>query len=154
MPENTKLFHITHIRNLTGIVQNGFLLAQSQVHAEKIGFTNIAHSTLQQRRATTQVPCGPGATLHHYVPFYFAPRSPMLYTINQGNVEGYNEGQRPVLHLMTSIEKVLEAGLEFVFSDGQGIMAFTEFYDYLRDLCHIDCELIRAKYWADTEKDS
>ncbi len=154
MSENTKLYHITHFRNLAGIVESGFLLAQSQVYAEKKSFINIAHSTLQQRRATTQVPCGPGATLHHYVPFYFAPRSPMLYTINQGNVEGYNEGQRPVLHLVTSIKNVLEAGLKFVFTDGHGIMAFTEFFDNLQDLDQIDWELMRARYWADTEEDS
>lgn len=154
MREDTKLYHITHIRNLAGIVKNGCLLAQDLVQTEKIGFTNIAHRTLQHRRATTSVPCGPGATLHHYVPFYFAPRSPMLYTINQGNVEGYNEGQRPVLHLVTSINNVLEAGLEFVFTDGHGIMAFTDFYDDLKDLDQIDWELMKARYWADSEEDS
>jgi hypothetical protein len=32
----------------------------------------------------------------------------MLYTIHRGNVEGYSEGQLPVLHLVTSVEKVVE----------------------------------------------
>ncbi|NOQ45953.1 MAG: DUF4433 domain-containing protein [Desulfobulbaceae bacterium] len=154
MPEKIRLCHITHIRNLAGIVKNGFLLSQSRVQAERVGFVSIAHNTLQDRRATTPVPCGPGGTLHDYVPFYFAPRSPMLYAINQGNVEGYDEGQGPVLHLVTSIGSVLDAGVKFVFTDGHGIMAFTDFYDNLQDLDQVDWDLMKASYWADTEEDS
>ncbi|MEA1933431.1 MAG: DUF4433 domain-containing protein [Thermodesulfobacteriota bacterium] len=154
MPKNIKLYHITHIRNLTGIVESGLLLSQSQVHAERVPFINIAHNTLQDRRASTRVPCGPDGTLHDYVPFYFASRSPMLYSINQGNVEGYDEGQGPVLHLVTSIKNVLDAGLGFVFTDGHGIMDFTDFYDDLKDLDHVDWDVMKATYWADTEDDT
>ena len=78
----------------------------------------------------------------------------MLYSINQGNVEGYDEGQGPVLHLVTSIKNVLDAGLGFVFTDGHGIMDFTDFYDDLKDLEHVDWDVMKATYWADTEDDT
>jgi hypothetical protein len=153
MPGQIKLYHITHMRNLASIVENGCLLSQGEVQVSKIGFANIAHATLQDRRASTRVPCGPGGTLHDYVPFYFAPRSPMLFTIHRGNVEGYDEGQRPVLHLVTSIKSVLEAGSEFVFTDGYAIMVYTDFYIDLRDLDQLDWDVMKSRYWADTEED-
>jgi len=153
MPGQIKLYHITHMRNLASIVENGCLLSQGEVQVSKIGFANIAHATLQDRRASTRVPCGPGGTLHDYVPFYFAPRSPMLFTIHRGNVEGYDEGQRPVLHLVTSIKSVLEAGSEFVFTDGHAIMVYTDFYIDLRDLDQLDWDVMKSRYWADTEED-
>jgi len=70
---------------------------------------SIAYQDIQERRSKIIVSCGPGGTLHDYVPFQFAPRSPMLYTINRGNVPGYLEGQKPLLHLVATIETVKEA---------------------------------------------
>lgn len=43
----------------------------------------IAHNTIQDRRAQTYVPCLPGGNPHDYVPFYFAPCSPMLYAAHK-----------------------------------------------------------------------
>ncbi len=123
------------------------------LHGAGTAYTSIAHRTIQDRRATTLVPCGPGGTLHDYVPFYFAPRSPMLYTISRGNVERYDEGQSPIVHLGTTIEAVQAAGQPFVFTDGHAIMAFTSFHTDLARLDIIDWEVMRAQYWADTADD-
>lgn len=94
-----------------------------------VEYTSIAHQTIQDRRAYTQVPCGPGGCLHDYVPFYFGARSPMLYAIKSGNVEGYEQGQEAVVYLVSTAQKVSGAGLGHVFTDGHGIMGFTAFYD-------------------------
>jgi hypothetical protein len=83
------IYHITHIDNLKSILSAGRLLAYNAMSAAKTQYPNIAYENIQDRRATTYVPCGRGGVLHDYVPFYFAPRSPMLYTINRGNVEKY-----------------------------------------------------------------
>ncbi len=56
-------------------------------------------------------PFGPSGTLDDHVPFYFAPRSPMLYSIHGGYVEGYVVGQRSVIHLVSSAEAVSAAGV-------------------------------------------
>ncbi len=67
-------------------------------------YTSIAHQNIQDRRAYTQVPCGPRGWLHDYVPFYFGVRSPMLFTISRGNVEGYDRDQEDVIYLVSTAQ--------------------------------------------------
>jgi hypothetical protein len=100
------------------------------------------------------VPCPPGGNLHDYVPFYFAPRSPMLFSIHHGNVEGYEEGQEPVLHLVSSVQSVLDSGVAFVFTDGHAIMDFSGFYNDLERFDQVDWDIMQTRYWADTEEDT
>jgi len=82
-------------------------------------------------------------TLHDYVPFYFAPRSPMLFTISRGNVPTCSN-QEPVVHLVTNIQAVQAAGLPFVFTDGHGIMQLTSFFEDLAQLDHVDWTIMRT----------
>jgi hypothetical protein len=78
----------------------------------------------------------------------------MLYAMRRGNVEGYNEGQEPIVHLVSTIQNVQAAKLPFVFTDGHGTMApLTDFFDDLLQLDRIDWQLMRARYWADTVQD-
>jgi hypothetical protein len=53
-----------------------------------------------------------------YVPFYFAPRSPMLYKLHKGGVPNYTNGQDPLVYLVSSAEAVAAGGASFVFSGG------------------------------------
>ena len=48
---------------------------------------------------------------------YYAARSPMLYIISKGDVPTYSGGQDEIVYLVTSIERVLEEHLRFVFTD-------------------------------------
>jgi hypothetical protein len=90
-------------------------------------------------------------TLDDYVPFYFAPRSPMLYTIQLGNVAGYEEGEGGILHLVSSAQSADAAGLKFAFTDGHAEMAVSEFFDDLALLdSKIDWAVMQSKYWNDT----
>ena len=93
---------------------------------------------------------GQGGTLAEYVPFYFAPRSPMLYVIHKGNVEGYKEGQAPILHLVRSTDIVSKSGLPFVFIDGHANVAMSQFFDRLELLSKVDWEIMKGKWWNDT----
>jgi len=143
---------MTHIGNLDAIFGAGALLATSRLDADSAAFTNIAYDSIQVRRAAKRVPCGPGGCLHDYVPFYFTRRSPMLYTINWGNVP-CDGGQGALVHLVSTVQKVSKAGLGFAFSDGHGIMAYSNFYDDLARLDQLDWEVIASKNWADTTDD-
>lgn len=125
------------------------------MYEAKAEYTNIADKSIQYRRATTRVPCSAGGVLHDYVPFYFAPRSPMLYTISRGNVEGYSKGQTPIIYLVSQVETIAEHNLHFAFTDGHAVMAFTDFFDnleYLDDA--IDWEVMESRYWFDTDEDN
>ncbi|WP_218314158.1 type II toxin-antitoxin system toxin DNA ADP-ribosyl transferase DarT [Halomonas sp. 18071143] len=152
-PDPTHIFHITALENLQQILAAGELRAKRSLEQEDTGYTNIAHTTIQDRRLHTPVPCGPGGVLHDYVPFYFGPRSPMLFTLSKGNVEGFTGGQQSIVHIVSSVQRVEAAELGFVFTDGHGIMELTDFYDDLIGLNEIDWPLMRAHYWADTDED-
>ena len=150
----TPIYHITHLRNLPGILELGGLYANSATARRGVEHVNIAHKSIQDRRATTRVPLPPGGVLHDYVPFYFAPRSPMLYAIHRGNVQGYTEGQTFIVHLVTTAEAIAASGQPFVFTDGHAIMAFTDFYNDLGQLDQVDWDVMRARSWRDTLEDN
>jgi hypothetical protein len=147
------IYHITHIRNLPLILQHGCLWCDNEKAAKQLNPVGIAHEHIKRRRAARIVPVSRGGTLADYVPFYFAPRSPMLYTINRGNVEGYREGQRPVLHLVSSTERVEASGLPFAFTNGHAEMLPSSFYEDLADLDKIDWKIMKATFWNDTPED-
>ncbi|MDF1590415.1 MAG: DUF4433 domain-containing protein [Desulfobacterales bacterium] len=149
----TLIYHITHKDNLGRILSNGGLVAQSQISKADLTYCNIAHNSIQDRRSQKSVPCGPGGCLHDYVPFYFAPRSPMLYAIRMGNVTDCTAGQSDIVYLVSSAQRVKAAGIEFVFADGHGIMAFSEFFDDLKDLDAVDWDIMSETYWTDTLED-
>ncbi len=146
--EPTFIFHITELGNLASIACHG-LFANSRIQDEGIEYVNIAYAGLQDRRAATEVPIAPYGCLHEYVPFYFAPRSPMLYTISRGNVPGYQRGQATVLHLVSTVQLIANANISFVFTDGHAIVAITNFYNRISDLENIDWDVMRSNYWSE-----
>ena len=145
------IYHITPIDNLPGIIKAGGLFCDRD--AKNIQFVSIGHKNIKDRRLRKKVPCGTGGVIADYVPFYFAPRSPMLFTINKGNVVGYTRGQEPIVHLVSSTEAVAAAGLDWVFTKGHAVMDYTDFFDDFADLDEIDWPLMNAKYWSDTDAD-
>lgn len=147
------IYHITHLDNLIPIVQCGGLLSNTRLRAGNQKFRDISYGNIQDRRATKTVPCAANGVLHDYVPFYFAPRSPMLYTIHKGNVPSYQGGQAAVLHLVTTVEAIEESGLVFTFTDGHAVMDYSDFYEDLADLRAIDWDVMESKYWRDTNDD-
>lgn len=138
VPIPTQLFHITAIENLPLIAASGQLLSKVALTQGGVNSTSIAYDNIQQRRAQKQVPIAPGGTLHHYVPFHFAPRSPMLFTINNGNVPGCALTQDDIVHLNTTAQLVAQAGLPYAFTDYHAVMAIASFYADLAHLAQID----------------
>lgn len=151
-PLPTPIYHFTHIKNLASILAQG-LLSNNALQQGCISYIDVAYQSVQDRRATKSVPCGFGGVLHDYAPFYFAPRSPMLYTIHRGNVKSYPQGQGPLIYISSTAQAVKAAGLSFVFTDGHGIIEFTEFFDDLVNLRKIDWAVMASWYWADTAED-
>lgn len=149
----TRIYHITHLRNLRGILARGGLCCDAVAHAEGLCEVSIAHAHIKERRRRRLVPAGPQGALADYVPFYFATRSPMLYTISRGNVAGYEDGQARVLYLVSSVERVLRERVPFVFSDGHADMELSAFYTDHADLRRVDWKIMRATYWHDTNED-
>jgi hypothetical protein len=148
------IYHITHLNNLASILQSGGLSAKNYLQQQQVNFQDIAYERIQDRRSRISVPCGAGGVLHDYVPFYFAPRSPMLYAIHKGNVPGCREGQAPILHLECNINNIESAKIPFAFTDGHAAMAYSSFYNELQDLAvAIDWNIMDEEFWNDTDED-
>ena len=79
--------------------------------------------------------------IYDYVPFYFAPRSPMLFTINRGNVPDCPHRQEDIIHLMTTVEAISDAGLRSVFFNYNATLDIAECFNNLNDLDRIDWDL-------------
>ena len=77
----------------------------------------------------------------------------MLFQLHTGWVAGYNEGQSPLIYLVSTVQVVVKAGLSWVFSDGHGIAHFTSTFDDLADLSKVDWETVYARVWRDTVDD-
>ncbi|MCP4494157.1 MAG: DUF4433 domain-containing protein [Gammaproteobacteria bacterium] len=128
IPDPIRLFHITAIDNLDAICQSGNLVCKNDSTSQGINYQNIAHSGAQGSRAAKAVPIPPGGTIHDYVPFYFAPRSPMLSAIENGRVSGCGYRQEDIVHLETTIPNVMLHNQELVFYDLNATLAWSKPY--------------------------
>lgn len=142
MPHPVRLFHITAIANLPDIFAKGALFSKNSVAKNGIGYANIAHQGAQGTRSVKSVPNPPGGNVHDFTPFYFAPRSPMLFAINRGNVQGCDLRQADIVHLETTIDFVLAHGQPFVFYDRNATLAYSTPYADLADLDRVAWDLI------------
>ncbi len=145
-PETVWIFHFTPLENLPGILEAGGIVCKNRCRTQQ---ATIAHAHIQDRRSHREVPCGPGGNLHDYVPFYFCPRSPMLYAIHGGNVVSYDKGQKEIVYLVLKLRGVVEAGLDFVFTDRHAVTRYATFSTDVSDLQNIDWNLMESKWWND-----
>jgi hypothetical protein len=149
----TPIYHITHVTNLPAMLEQGGLWCDRESAQRGLANVGIAHAHIKERRSKRVVPVGPGGTLADYVPFYFAPRSPMLYAIYRNQVATYQGGQADIVHLVSNAESVQANGRAFVFSDGHADMAISSFFTDLADLKHLDWKMMKETYWNDTPPD-
>lgn len=77
----------------------------------------------------------PGGVVANYVPFYFAPRSPMMNSIHHGNVATYQLSQ---------------AGLVWLVNDRNARLSYAEFRGQDETLDHVDWDLMRSRWWNNT----
>ena len=149
----TSIFHITHISNLPKIIDEKGLWSENEKDRRGLSPIIIGYVELKDRRKKVMVPVGKKGVLSDYVPFYFAPRSPMLYCINTGTVNGYSEGQDPVLHLVSYAEDVRANSLDFVFTEGHPVINYSDFFEDLADLNEINWAVMKKRYWSNQDED-
>ena len=109
-PAQPKIYHITHGRNLARIIADGCLWSDEEIVVRGGPEAPIGIPDIKKRRLEDlNVDCRPGTKVGQYVPFYFCPRSVMLYILHRGNLPGltYKEGQRPILHLEADLQEVV-----------------------------------------------
>jgi hypothetical protein len=154
VPIPTPIFRIIHIDNLLVCLERGGLYAPNYCPEDGLPYHTIHSEEVQSGRHITNIPCGPGGTIHDYVPFYFGYLSPMLLKLKTGQVAGYIEGQEPILYLVSTAQAVRDSGARFVFSNGHGLATFTDWFDDLARLDQVDWDMVYERYWRDTVDDS
>ncbi|MFP4204125.1 MAG: DUF4433 domain-containing protein [Opitutales bacterium] len=137
-----------HIDNLPKLLEWGGDYAPNQCSARGLTKRTIHHAHIMDRRHSRSVPCEGGGNLADYIPFYFRKRSPMLYAIRGGQVEGYS-GQKDILFLQSTAERVAGAGVEFAFTNGHAVIQYAEFFDRLSDLDQVPWDAVQTRYWND-----
>jgi len=108
-PARPKIYHITHVSNLVPITAQGELLSDATIVAQGGPAVTIGMSTIKMRRLHLPVDCHPGDKVGDYVPFYFCPRSVMLYVIHWANQPDlpYRGGQGDIVHLEADLREVV-----------------------------------------------
>ena len=145
------IYHITHADNLAQIVRENRLWCDVQRIARNLDNTNIGYSHIKARRMRHPVTVAAGGMLGDYVPFNFCPRSVMLYVVSQGH-ENYQEGQQPIVHLVSSIERIRATGRPWLFTDRHADLGYANQFDDLARLDEVDWAVMPVLQWGgDTE---
>lgn len=99
-PDRPKIYHIVHVDNLASIVADGYLWSDA-IMSERQGTTVVGMNDIKARRLSLPVSCHEDLCVGDCVPFYFCPRSVMLYVIWCQNHPSltYRGGQGPIVHL-------------------------------------------------------
>ncbi|MEL4420437.1 DUF4433 domain-containing protein [Shewanella algae] len=142
-----KVSHITHIRNLDGIISEGCLWSDAKRIELGLYSQNIGYSHIKQRRLEHAVNVAAGGAIGDYVPFNFCPRSVMLYVIHMGH-EDFKGGQENILHLISDIDTITSVNPDCFFTDRHADLAYAEQIDDMTRLDELDPKKIHAKYWA------
>ncbi len=156
-PSKPKLYYITHIDNLQSIFSSGYLYSDARRIEMRLVSENIGMSSLKERRLHHQVACYPDTTVGQYVPFYFCPRSVMLFVIHKADhLElAYRGGQEPIVHLQvdlhTAVEWANKTEFRWAFCDAHAIAKIATFYNDLEHLDRIDWGAVAAIWWNQPE---
>jgi ssDNA thymidine ADP-ribosyltransferase, DarT len=135
----TLLFHITDVDNLADIAASGCLLSDMRLSAKGGPKVGIGYDNIKRRRMTqTRVPCAANRFVGEFVPFYFCPRSPMLFVVNKGKTGRPLGCQKTILHLVTTVDAAMATGSRWAYSDGNAGAGYPSFFD---DITELDTKL-------------
>lgn len=137
------IFRIVHVRNVEWILDHG-LHCRSSADQDP-NYVNIGNPDLIDKRAKKLVPIPPGGSLSDYVPFYFTPFSIMMYNISTGYGGIAKRENRDIVIFVSSIPRLRELALPFVFTNQHAYMVDTEFFGIDGDLERIDWTLLQSR---------
>ncbi|MBI2413219.1 MAG: DUF4433 domain-containing protein [Deltaproteobacteria bacterium] len=108
VPAQPKIYHIVHVDRLSSIIADGFLWCDAEIVRRAPSGTTIGMSSIKERRLNElTLTSHPELHVGDCVPFYFCPRSIMLYLLYQGNHPEltYLGGQGPIIHMEADLHE-------------------------------------------------
>jgi ssDNA thymidine ADP-ribosyltransferase, DarT len=104
----------------------------------------IGNPELISKRNSHPVPISPGGTLSDYPPFYFTHFSPMLLNIRSGRNVTRVPNEEIVI-FVSSLPKLKELSVPFVFTDRHAFLRAAQFYDDLNSLHLLDWDILQNR---------
>ena len=152
-PAEPKVYHIVHVDRLVPIIADGAIWSDAEVQHRAPPGTIIGMSDIKRRRMTKALYSHPDLCVGDCVPFYFCPRSVMLYVIamaNHSELE-YRGGQGPIVHLEADLHEAVawadRHARRWAFTSTNAAASYAEDYCDLEQLDEIDWSAVEAQDW-------
>lgn len=137
---------MTHIDNIPHIIKNGITHKNSSNFNKN--YKSIGDTSLISTRDNYKLPNG--NTIGDYIPFYLGTRTPMLYVIQNGYNGVSVIHPSEIIYCVSSIQKVLDANLDFIYTDGHATDNFSNYY-FPKDVNNIenqvDFDATKTEIW-------
>ncbi len=154
-PQNPKIYHIVHIDKLQSIIDDGYLWCDAEVSRRESAGTTIGMNSIKTRRLKElKLDAHPNLFVGECVPFYFCPRSVMLYMMYRGNSSdmNYKGGQDNIIHLesdlRTSVLWAEKNKKRWAFTLSNAGSYYFEDRNDLSKLNELDWEVINSNQWS------
>jgi len=154
VPANPKIYHILHVDRLASVLADGCLWCDAEIARRAPPGTTIGMNSIKQRRLNElTLTSHPGLHVGQCVPFYFCPRSIMLYLIHRANHPelAYRGGQCPIIHLEADLRVTVAwanaNGRRWAFTLSNAGAYYFEDRDSLTQLHELDWDAIQARDW-------
>lgn len=154
VPTSPKIYHILHVDKLNSIANDGFLWCDIKISSQSFSGTMIGMEKIKQRRRNKTLASYSDLHVGDCVPFYFCPRSVMLYLIScQNHPElSYQDGQSEIIHLEAdlydSIKWASRHNKRWVFTLSNAGSVFFEDRCDLEQLHEINWSAVASKQWG------
>lgn len=157
VPSTPRIYHITHVDNLAGITAAGCLWSDRARIDQELECSLVGMSRIKQRRLDEiEVDCYAGTKVGEYVPFYFCPRSIMLFILHKGDHPDitYRGGQSSIVHLRADLNATIawaeREDVRWACSDRNAGAYVASFYKRRQDLRKINWPAVAATDFRDT----
>lgn len=158
IPASPKLYHITHLNNLPAMIEGGMIWSDAKRIEMGLNCNEIGMNTIKARRLNEiEVDCHAGTKVGQFTPFYFCPRSVMLYIIYANNHPDltYRGGQNPIVHLEFDLQNVVnwanQNNRNWAFSDRNAGAYVASFYNNLQNLDKINWNAVRSSDFTNSQ---
>jgi hypothetical protein len=151
-----KIYHIVHIDRLASIISSGFIFSDAKIRTLNFGGTTIGMNKIKQRRLNKTLSSYTDLKVGECVPFYFCPRSIMLYILykrNHPDVD-YEGGQENIIHLEADLYKTIDWAnankRRWVFTDANAGSYYFNDYNNISDLNKLNWNAIYSNDWKES----
>jgi ssDNA thymidine ADP-ribosyltransferase, DarT len=152
-PANPKIYHIVHVDKLASIAADGCLWSDAELDDKTAPGTIIGMPHIKEARKLRTLPSYPDLHVAQCVPFYFGPRSVMLFMMHAKNAEmSYKGGQEPIVHLVADLRATVAwanaNNRRWAFTLSNAASRYFEDRTDLAQINDINWEAVNAQYWS------